>query len=172
MAALIAWTRADPPVGSHAKCQQQALNKQRVVGTLLTVIDESGVAMNNIDAAEEWLDSWVAKANTQAERSVALSRRVAALTGTAESNDGAVRVTVGSAGQVENIELTDRISGRPGRDIAAEIMTVMRSAQTALAKRVTEQVRATVGEDTETGRAVINSFDTRFAATRDREGDR
>ena len=37
--------------------------------------------MNDIDAAEDWLDSWVAQVNTQAERSVELSRRVAALTG-------------------------------------------------------------------------------------------
>ena len=41
--------------------------------------------MNDIDAAEEWLDSWVSQVNAQAERSVELSRRVASLTGTAES---------------------------------------------------------------------------------------
>ena len=125
--------------------------------------------MNDIDAAEEWLDSWVAQANAQAERSVELSRRVAALTGTAESRDGAIRVTVGSAGQVEKLELDDSISGRRGRDLAEEIMSVMRSAQAALSARVTDEVRATVGEDTETGRAVINSFDTRFAPPRDEE---
>ena len=125
--------------------------------------------MNDIDAAEEWLDSWVAQANAQAERSVELSRRVAALTGAAESRDGAIRVTVGSAGQVEKLELDDSISGRRGRDLAEEIMSVMRSAQAALSARVTEEVRATVGEDTETGRAVINSFDTRFAPPRDEE---
>jgi len=125
--------------------------------------------MNDIDAAEEWLDSWVAQANAQAERSVELSRRVAALTGAAESRDGAIRVTVGSAGQVEKLELDDSISGRRGRDLAEEIMSVMRSAQAALSARVTDEVRATVGEDTETGRAVINSFDTRFAPPRDEE---
>jgi len=119
--------------------------------------------MNNIDAAEEWLDSWVAQANAQAERSVELSRRVAALTGTAESRDGAIRVTVGSAGQVEKLELDDQVGGRRGRDIAEEIMSVMRAAQANLSGRVTEEVRAIVGEDTETGRAVINSFETRFA---------
>src|SRR3954447_15955960 len=57
------------------------------------------VGVDGIDAAEEWLDAWVGQANTQAARSVELSRRVAALTSTAEGRGGAIRVTVGSAGQ-------------------------------------------------------------------------
>ena len=65
--------------------------------------------MSDIDAAEEWLDAWVGQVNAQAARSVELSRRVAALTGSAEGRDGAIRVTVGSAGQVERLELDDRV---------------------------------------------------------------
>ena len=45
----------------------------------------------------------------------------------------------------------------------------MRRAQAALSVRVADEVRATVGEDTETGRAVIHSFDARFPAPRDEE---
>ena len=43
------------------------------------------------------------------------------------------------------------------------------TAQAALAGRVATEVRATVGEDTETGRAVIPSFDSRFPAPRGEE---
>ena len=39
---------------------------------------------------------------------------------------------------------------------------MIRHAQADLSRRVAEQVRDTVGADTETGRAVIHSFDTRF----------
>lgn len=120
--------------------------------------------MNDIDAAEEWLDSWVGQVNAQAQRSVDLSRRVAALTGSAQGRDGAIRVMVGSAGQVERLELDDRVHEVSGPRLAQEIMSVIRRAQAVLAGRVAEQVRETVGEDTETGRAVLHSFDSRFPA--------
>jgi YbaB/EbfC DNA-binding family len=125
--------------------------------------------VNDIDAAEEWLDSWVGQVNTQAERSVDLSRRVAALTATEEGRDGAIRVTVGSAGQVERLDLDERVHELPGPRLAQEIMSVMRRAQAALSVQVVDEVRATVGEDTETGRAVIHSFDARFPTPRDEE---
>lgn len=130
-----------------------------------------GVIVDGIDAAEDWLDSWVGQANAQAAHSVELSRRVATLTGTSEGRDGAIRVTVGSAGQVERLELDERVRELSGPRLAEEIMSVMRRAQATLAARVAEEVRATVGVDTETGRAVIHSFDSRFP-TVEREEDR
>ena len=120
--------------------------------------------MGDIDAAEEWLDSWVGQVNAQAQRSVELSRRVAALTGSAQGRDGAIRVTVGSPGQVESLDLDDRVHEVPGPRLAQEIMSVIRRAQADLAGRVAEQVRETVAEDTATGRAVLHSFDSRFPA--------
>ena len=125
--------------------------------------------MNDVDAAEEWLDSWVGQVNAQAERSVELSRRVAALTATEEGRDGAIRVTVGSAGQVERLDLDERVHELTGPRLAQEIVSVMRRAQAALSRRVADEVRATVGEDTETGRAVIQSFDSRFPEPRDEQ---
>ena len=125
--------------------------------------------MSDVDAAEEWLDSWVAQVNARAQRSVELSRRVAALTGSAEGRDGAIRVTVGAAGQVERLDLDDRVHELSGPRLAQEIMSTMRRAQAALSGRVAQEVRATVGEDSETGRAVVHSFDTRFPAPRDDE---
>ncbi|NUR70179.1 MAG: YbaB/EbfC family nucleoid-associated protein [Hamadaea sp.] len=116
----------------------------------------------NIDAAEEWLESWSAGVSEQAARAAQLSSRVASLTGKAESNDGSIRVTVGASGQVEKLELDDRVQQFRGADLAAQILGVMRKAQARLSQQVAEEVQATVGADTETGRAVIHSFDTRF----------
>jgi hypothetical protein len=50
-------------------------------------------------------------------------------------------------------------------------MSVMRRAQAVVSSRVAEQVRDTVGEDTETGRAVLNSFETRFPACSDEDDE-
>ncbi|KUL28790.1 YbaB/EbfC family nucleoid-associated protein [Actinoplanes awajinensis] len=133
-------------------------------------IDEGGPPVSDIDAAEQWLDSWVSQVNVQAERGVELARRVAALTGSADGRGGAIRVTVGSSGQVTSLELDDRVHELSGPELAREIMAVMRRAQAVLSAEVTEQVRATVGTDSETGRAVIGSFDTRFPVPDEREG--
>jgi hypothetical protein len=110
---------------------------------------------DSIDAAEDWLDDWTASISAQAERAATLSRRVAALTASAESADGSIKVTVGSAGQVESLDLDDA-------ELARRILSVMRKAQSNLARQVTSQVEDTVGADTETGRAVIDSFESRF----------
>jgi hypothetical protein len=125
--------------------------------------------VSDIDAAEEWLDAWVGQVNAQAARSVELSRRVAVLTGSAQGRDGAIRVTVGSAGQVQRLELDERVHELSGSRLAEEILSVIRRAQADLSGRVAEQVRDTVGADTETGRAVIHSFDTRFPAVERRD---
>ncbi|GAA2698764.1 YbaB/EbfC family nucleoid-associated protein [Actinoplanes palleronii] len=127
--------------------------------------------MDDIDAAEDWLDSWAGQVNTQAARGVELSRRVAALTGSAEGHGGAIRVVVGSGGQLARLELDDRVHELSGPRLAEEIMTVTRCAQAALARLVAEQVRATVGVDSETGQAVIDSFESRFGTVQ-READR
>ncbi|SDT66774.1 hypothetical protein [Actinoplanes derwentensis] len=120
--------------------------------------------MKDVDAAEEWLDSWASQVNLQAERSVELARRVAELTGSAEGLDGAIRVKVGSSGQVESLDLDDRVNGLPGPRLAHEIMVVMRRVQVVLSSKVDEQVKATVGADSEAGRAVVDSFEARFPA--------
>lgn len=117
---------------------------------------------NDVDAAEAWLDSWTAGVSAQAERAAVLSRRVSVLTGSAESPDGSIRVTVGSSGQVASLDLDDRVQQLRGAELARRILSVMRTAQTDLAGRVADEVQETVGADTETGRAVIHSFASRF----------
>ncbi|GAA2502581.1 YbaB/EbfC family nucleoid-associated protein [Winogradskya humida] len=119
--------------------------------------------MRDVDAAEDWLDSWVAGVNTQAERTAQLARQVAALSAKARSDDGTITVTVGASGQIVGLDLDDRAAERRnGAELSAEILKVMRAAQTRLTEEVAEQVRETVGTDTETGRAVVDSFSRRF----------
>ncbi|GAA5188364.1 hypothetical protein GCM10023322_38910 [Rugosimonospora acidiphila] len=115
--------------------------------------------MDGDGAAEDWLESWAGGVSARAARAVELSNRVAGLTGTAEASGGKIEVTVGSAGQLRDLRLDDA-SG--GEELARRIMAVVRAAQADLSVRVAHEVRATVGEDTETGRAVIGSFQTRF----------
>jgi hypothetical protein len=97
----------------------------------------------------------------------ALADRVSTLTSSASGADRTIRVTVASSGIVTGLELDDRVQRMPGAELAEEILRVMRRAQAGLADRVTEAVRETVGEDTETGRAVLASYGRRFPAEPD-----
>jgi DNA-binding protein YbaB len=129
----------------------------------------------DIDAAEDWLDGWTASVSAQAERAAELSRRVAALAGHARSGDGSIRVTVGSSGVLESLELDDTVRQLRGPELSRRIMAVMRDAQAKLAGQVAAEVERTVGADTETGRAVIHSFESRFPGSggdTDEEPDR
>ncbi|BCY06312.1 YbaB/EbfC family nucleoid-associated protein [Actinoplanes sp. L3-i22] len=125
--------------------------------------------MNGVDAAEEWLDSWVAGVDAQASRTVELSRRVVTLTGTASSRDGSITAVVGSSGQLQSLIISDQALQTTGAELSRKIMALTRQAQAQLPEQVTEQVRRTVGLDTETGQAVIHSYEARFPAPPDEQ---
>ena len=95
----------------------------------------------------------------------ALANRMATLTSSADGRDGAIRVTVASSGNLTGLELDDRVQGYTGVDLAAAILRVMRRAQAGLVDRVAAAVGETVGAESETGRAVLDSFTQRFAAS-------
>ncbi|MCA2215364.1 hypothetical protein [Jidongwangia harbinensis] len=121
----------------------------------------------NLDDAEEWVRSWSAQVSGGAEAAAALADRVAGLASSA-TGDG-VRVTVASSGNVTALELTDRVQRLSAADLSAEILRVMRRAQAGLSERVADAVDETVGADTETGRAVLDSFAQRFPGEPDDE---
>ena len=122
---------------------------------------------HNLDDAEEWVRSWSSQVSGRAEAAAALADRVAGLTASATDDDGAIRVTVASSGNVTGLKLDDRVQRLPGEELATEMLPTMRRAQAGLADRVAEAVDETVGADTETGRAVLDSFAQRFPAEPD-----
>ncbi|WP_203723592.1 YbaB/EbfC family nucleoid-associated protein, partial [Actinoplanes teichomyceticus] len=97
----------------------------------------------------------------------ALADRVATLRASASGADGAILVTVASSGNVTGLQLDERCLGLGAPGLAAEILSTVRRAQSALADRVADAVEQTVGARTETGRAVLDSFARRFPAEPD-----
>jgi hypothetical protein len=108
---------------------------------------------------------------TQAAHAVELAGRVAVLSGVAQNPDGSVKITVGSNGQVQNLHLSDGACQLGGPHLARQIMSVMHAAQADLSAEVTDVVHATVGADTEIGRAVLRSFHTRLPPPRGTDHD-
>ena len=87
-----------------------------------------------------------------------LAERLATLSASATDDDGLVTVTVAGSGVVTGLRLDDRVRRFTGATLSAEILTTMRRAQAALAEQVTETVDATVGAQSEDGRAVLDGY--------------
>ncbi|MEU8211592.1 YbaB/EbfC family nucleoid-associated protein [Micromonospora sp. NPDC049044] len=127
--------------------------------------------MMDADGAENWVRSWSASVSERAAQAQEMSRLVADLTASATSANGAVKVTVAASGVVTDLRLNDRVHGWAAERIAAEIMTTMRRAQARLADDVADVAARTVGEDSETGRAVVASYIERFPEPPERSDD-
>jgi DNA-binding protein YbaB len=124
------------------------------------------------DDADAWIRSWTAQVSARASAAAEMADRVALITATATGADGAVRVTVNGSGLLSDLKLDNRVQRMPGEELAAEIMRVMRRAQSALADEVGSVVHDTVGADSETGRAVLDSFERRFPHEEDPDEER
>jgi len=114
--------------------------------------------------------SWAAQASTRAEAAAQMANEVAALSSTAEGGGGAITVAVDATGLITRLELADSVRNMNGADLAREIMNTVRRARAGLIARVSTVVAATVGADTETGSAVIESFERRFPQPADGDG--
>ena len=121
----------------------------------------------HVDDAQEWLRSWTAQASARAEAAQQMSERVAGLTSTASLADGAITVTVAGSGVLTALELDDRVQRFSGRELSAEIMRAIQKAQAGLNAKVATVVEETVGHGSETGQAVLASFERRFPAVGD-----
>jgi hypothetical protein len=118
----------------------------------------------NLEASADAMRTWSDQVSGRTDAAAELADRVATLTASAEGDEGGIRVTVASSGILTGLELNDSVQRLPGKDLSMEILRVMRRAQAGLAGRVAAAVTETVGVDTETGKAVLDSFAQRFPA--------
>jgi DNA-binding protein YbaB len=126
---------------------------------------------SDLDAAAQRIDGWQAGIEERAEQARSLSELLTQLTATARSDDGLVEVTVASSGAVTRLHLDEGIRSQPVARTSGQILAIMREAQAELTRRATEATAQTMGSDTETGRAIIDSFAKRFAGAAEGEAD-
>jgi DNA-binding protein YbaB len=110
------------------------------------------------------LDRWIADAEQMAARYQQLSTDVSQVSVTESTPDGLIRVTVNSAGLVTDLRISERVTGMPGPRVAAGVLMAMRRAQSRIAGRVAELMRATVGQDKAMMDAVLTNYQTLFPA--------
>src|SRR4051812_48330780 len=91
----------------------------------------------DFDAAERLVDDWEAGFEARATQARELSARLAQLRATARSTDELVTVTVGSTGDLVDLELDERIRQRPAAETARQILTTLNAARGTLVAAVT-----------------------------------
>ncbi|SCG54885.1 YbaB/EbfC DNA-binding family protein [Micromonospora zamorensis] len=124
------------------------------------------------DATQELMHAWAAQLSARAEAATDLSDRVATIASSAVGANGAVRVTVAASGALTDLRLDDRVQRIPGAELASIIMAAIARAQAGLTEQVSIAVHDTVGADSETGRAVTDTFARRFPKPADEQPDR
>ncbi|PRY25815.1 YbaB/EbfC family nucleoid-associated protein [Pseudosporangium ferrugineum] len=115
------------------------------------------------------IDRWEEAIRRRAEQAQALARRTEGLSATARSRDRLVEVTVGREGQIEDLRLAEGIRHQPAATTAREILATLRLAKADLVRQFDEATAATVGVDTETGRALMQSVRNRLGPVDDQQ---
>lgn len=119
------------------------------------------------DEAEEWVRAWSASISGRAAAAQEMSDRVAALLVSASDRDHTVTVSVDGAGGLVDLRLEPGAAGHGMERLAELIMQTMRRAQADLAERVAGIVAQTLGAESESARAVVSSFRSRFPSPAD-----
>ncbi|MBL7260590.1 YbaB/EbfC family nucleoid-associated protein [Paractinoplanes lichenicola] len=118
----------------------------------------------DLEDAARMIEDWQAGVEARAAQTRELSGRLAAVTATARSDDGLVELTVGATGDLVRLELGEGIRGRPADETARAILATLHAARQALTAQVTAVTTEVVGAESETGRAVIESYARRLRA--------
>lgn len=111
---------------------------------------------------DEWIDEWISSISERTAQARQLSERISALSVSASNSDGAISVTVSSSGVPTDLRLSESVKAWPAQRIAAEILAVMRKAQSRLAAKVGEVAVQTGGADSPTVRALVDGLRQRF----------
>ena len=117
--------------------------------------------------AMERLDRMAAETRAKAERYQALQAQAGQVTVTERDKDGVVTVTVDSAGNVQDLKVTDAVKDMTGEQVASAVLTTLRRAQSKLPERLSEVMTATIGDDKQTIDAVVANYRAKFPAPKE-----
>jgi DNA-binding protein YbaB len=123
------------------------------------------------DDAETWLEKWSAASTEQVAKAQQMTEQVSRVSVSASNRDGSIEVTVSGSGTVTGLRLTEAVHKQTAGQLAAEILRVMRKAQAGLSAKIAEIAADTVGADSVAGRAVLASFEKRYPAEADDDGE-
>jgi DNA-binding protein YbaB len=97
----------------------------------------------------DWLTSYRERVAEIAARAARANEELAATAATVTSREGAVTVTVGSAGALQSLEFSERAEELDRSQLAAAVLDAARRAHAEAARRALRAVGPTLGADSE-----------------------
>ncbi len=110
-----------------------------------------------VDGAFEWLEQWQCDTEAALVAAQEAAQRLAELTATAGSARGEVEVTVGVAGELIELRLSDEVRGWRPDEIAGEVLRLVHEARRQMGEAVAELAPAPVTDPQEV-QAVLGSY--------------
>jgi DNA-binding protein YbaB len=114
------------------------------------------------DRALERIEQWQQSFEERAAQARVLTERTSGLSATAREGDGIVEVTVGPGGQVTELRLDEEIRRQPAATTARQILAAITSAKASLVRDFAQVTAETVGLESATGQALMNSLNVRL----------
>lgn len=115
-----------------------------------------------LDDMERRIEQWATQAQEKAQRYQQLKQDITEISATASAANGAITVTVGPSGILQDLRLTDDVQRMRGQYLGEQIMTAMRKAQSTLGAQVTQLMQDRVGDDATSIDVVARNYASQF----------
>ncbi len=108
------------------------------------------------------LDRLVDQLRVKAGRYQAMQAQAGQVAVTEESTDGLVTVTIDATGNVTDLHISDAVRQMSGEQVAAAVLSTLRTAQSRLPERLREVMAATIGDDQSTIDTIVGNYRAKF----------
>ncbi|MFI6102491.1 YbaB/EbfC family nucleoid-associated protein [Lentzea sp. NPDC051213] len=118
----------------------------------------------DIAGSEQMLSNWNQNIQERAARYQDMATRVQGMTISERSSDGAVELTIGSNGILQNLVINESASGKRMAEVSGEIMKLLQRAQSKIPQLLQEAMAETIGTQDETANVLFNEAKKNFPA--------
>ncbi len=117
---------------------------------------------DSVDASDRMVDNWVKQAQETAARYQAMAARMQGQTVTERSKDNTIEVTIDSKGLLQNLVISEAVSGKRMAEVSAQVMRLVQLAQSRIPELLQQAMAETVGTTDTTASRVIAEAQSTF----------
>lgn len=118
----------------------------------------------DIAGSEQMLAGWEKNIQERASRYQEMATRVQGMTISERSSDGAVEITVGSNGILQNLVINESAAAKRMSELSGEIMKLLQRAQSRIPELLQAAMAETIGTQDETANVLFNEAKKNFPA--------
>nr|WP_121227211.1 YbaB/EbfC family nucleoid-associated protein [Saccharothrix variisporea] len=118
----------------------------------------------DIGGSERMLQQWQASIQEKADRYQEMASRVQGLSISETSKDGLIRLTIGSNGILQHLEIAEAAGTKRMAEVAGEVMRTLQKAQSRIPELLQQAMAETIGTQDETANVLFTEAKKNFPA--------